>query len=293
MAIFGTIGLFVRHIDLAMSEIALLRGLIGGLFLYALALLLKQKITLAGIRTNAWLLLASSIALGCNWVFLFQAFKYTTIANAALSYYFAPVFVLMLSPMVLKEKLSPRKLGCICVATLGMYLVVSNNGAGPVHYRHLLGIAYGLAAAAFYASLMLLNKFIKGLGNLETTLVQLVLASLVLAPYVFLTEGFKVFHAPGASIPFILLLGVLHTGFGFYLFFAGMKQLAGQAIAALSYVDPITSVLVSALVLRENMAALQVAGGVLLLGATFVGGMDDSHGALPGTSAGKVASGLS
>ena len=260
MIIFGTIGVFVRYIDLTSSEIALLMVLF----------MMKKKIPWALVKVNALFLLFSSIALGGNWIFLFQAYKHTTISNAALSYYFAPVFVMILSPLVLKEKLSTKKIICIGVAMLGMLLIVGNGGVSTSGLNDLLGIGYGLIAAGLYASLMLLNKFIKNMDGLETTFIQLGIATLLLMPYVFFTEGFGVLEVSSSSIPFIFILGIVHTGIGFLLFFSGMQKLKGQSIAALSYVDPITSLVISAVILQEQMTFIQMLGGALLLGSTFV-----------------------
>jgi len=270
MIIFGTIGVFVRYIDLTSSEIALLRGLIGSLFLVTVMFIMKKKISWALVKVNALVLLLSSIALGGNWIFFFQAYKHTTVANAALSYYFAPVFVLLLSPLVLKEKLSTKKIICIGVAMLGMLLIIGNGGLGTSGVDDLIGIGYGLMAAVFYASLMLLNKFIKNMDGLITTVIQLGTATLLLVPYVFFTEGFGILNVSGSSIPFILLLGIVHTGIGFLLFFSSMQKLKGQSIAALSYADPITSLVISALILQEQMTVIQLFGGALLLGSTFI-----------------------
>ncbi|SFQ01873.1 rarD protein [Psychrobacillus psychrotolerans] len=270
MIIFGTIGVFVRYIDLSSSEIALLRGLIGSLFLTTVMFLMKKKISWAIVKVNALILLLSSIALGGNWIFLFQAFKHTTLSNATLSYYFAPVIVLIVSPLVLKEKLSVKKIICIAVAMLGMLFIVGNGGVNTSGLNDLIGIGYGLMAAVLYASLMLLNKFIKNMDGLETTVLQLGTATILLMPYVFFTEGFGILEVSSSSIPFILILGVIHTGIGFLLFFSGMQKLKGQSIAALSYADPITSLVISALILQEQMAFVQILGGALLLGATFV-----------------------
>lgn len=270
MITFGTIGIFVRHINLASSEIALLRGLLGSLFLLAVIAYSRNHLSWQKIRPNAIYLLSSSIALGANWIFLFESFKHTTISNATLSYYFAPVFVMMLSPLVLKETLSLKKIICIGIAILGMSLIVADNGAATVEYNHLLGICYGILAAGFYATLMLTNKFIKNLTALETTLIQLATASLVLTPYVLLTDGLGIFQIAPSSIPYVFVLGFLHTGVGFLLFFSGMQHLKGQTIAALSYIDPFTSLLISAVILKESMTAIQLIGGILLLGATFI-----------------------
>ncbi|NLK37269.1 MAG: EamA family transporter [Epulopiscium sp.] len=270
MIIFGTIGIFVRQINMASSEIALLRGAIGSMFLLAVVFATKQKISYESIKKNIGVLLLSGLALGANWMFFFQAYKNTTIANATLSYYFAPVFVVILSPFVLKEKISMKKVLCIAISVLGMFLIIqSNQNIGAV-YHHLRGIFYGIVAAAFYATLTLANKFIRDMSDLETTILQLLLAAGLLIPYVLATEGLHVPEISGVAVICILLLGVLHTGVGFYLFFLGINGLKGQSIAALSYIDPITSLLVSFFILGEHMTKVQILGAVLLLGSTFV-----------------------
>lgn len=277
MLIFGTIGVFVRYIKLSSSEIALYRGLIGSLFLLVVIVITGQKLSWKNIKKNIPTLLLSSLALGCNWIFLFLAYKHTTIANAALSYYFAPVFVVIMSPIVLKESISLKKAACICIAVVGMFLIVKSSGNDGVEYNHLLGIFYGIIAAGFCATLMLTNKFIKNMNGLETTFLKLLLAAMILTPYVFVTEGINLFRVTDFSVVYIIILGVVHTGAGFYLFFTGMKKIKGQSIAALSYIDPVTSLFVSYIIIGENMTVLQVMGAVLLLGSTFIGEISKNH----------------
>ncbi len=269
MIIFGTIGLVVRKIDLSSSERALLSSLIGCLFLTVLFFMMKKKISWHLMKSNASILLFSSIALGGNWIFLYQSYDHTTIANATLGYYFAPVFVMILSPIILKEQLSLKKVVCIMVAIMGLVLIVG-EGLSASKTEDLLGLFYGLVAAAFYAALLLLNKFIKEMEKLELTIIQLGTTAILLMPYVFLTSGFGMFNVSSASIPFIFILGIFNTGIGFWLFFSGMEKLKGQSIAMLSYVDPFVAILISALVLQEQMTMLQMLGGALLLASTFM-----------------------
>ena len=269
MVIFGTIGLVVRYIDLSSSERALLSSFIGCLFLTIIFILMKKKISWNLIKSNALILVLSGIALGGNWVFLYQSYDYTTIANATLGYYFAPVIVMFLSPFVLNEKLSGKKISCILVAILGLVLIVA-EGISTSQTNDILGFSFGLIAAAFYAALLLLNKFIKGLGKLELTMIQLAITAILLLPYVFFTSGFGIFEVSSSSIPFIFILGIVNTGVGFWLFFSGMEKLKGQSIAMLSYVDPFVAIMISALILQEPMTLTQVLGGLLLLGSTFV-----------------------
>jgi len=269
MIIFGTIGLIVRYIDLSSSETALLSSSIGCLFLVFVFFVMKKSIPWKLVKANASVLFLSGIALGGNWLFLYQSYNYTTVTNATLAYYFAPVFVMILSPIILNEQLPIKKIVCIGVAILGMLLIVG-NGIRASEKGDLLGIFFGLIAAAFYAALMLLNKFIQNMAKLEITIIQLGTTALLLLPYVLFTEGFGILEVSRSSIPFIILLGVINTGIGFWLFFSGMQRLKGQSIAMLSYVDPFVAILISGVILQEQMTIIQMLGGVLLLGSTFV-----------------------
>ncbi|MFD3262239.1 DMT family transporter [Paenibacillus lentus] len=269
MIIFGAVGVFAKYIDLTSSEIALFMSLIGSLFLLIICIYTKHKFSWQNLKKNAVALFIASIALSGNWIFLFQAYKETTIANAALSYYFAPVLVILLSPVVLKEKFSIKKAVCVGIAIAGLYFIMKSSGIEATEHN-LLGIFYGLIAAGFYAILTLVNKFIRNMNGLENTFIQLVLSFVMLLPYVLMKDGFKLFKLTGDSVLLMLLLGILHGGIGFYLFFTGMGGLRGQSIAVLSYIDPLTSLFISALVIGEKMTLLQIIGAALLLGSTLI-----------------------
>ncbi|MEC0184792.1 DMT family transporter [Paenibacillus peoriae] len=270
MIIFGAVGVFAKYIDMSSSKIALFLSMIGALFLLVVFVWTKQKVSWRRVKKNAAALFIASIALSGNWIFLFQAYKETTIANAALSYYFAPVLVIILSPFVLNEKLSLKKAVCIGIALLGLFFILQ-NGRAETTGHHLLGISYGLVAAGFYAVLTLVNKFIRDLDGLANTLLQLGLSVIMLSPFVLFTDGFNFYSFTSTTVILMLVLGIVHGGVGFYLFFAGMKGLKGQSIAVLSYIDPLTSLLISVLVVEERMTLQQLIGAVLLLGSIWIG----------------------
>ncbi|WP_141770512.1 DMT family transporter [Bacillus sp. MUM 116] len=271
MLIWGSLGVFVKNIHLSSSEIALLRGIIGSVFLIFFFMIAKQRLSIQALKKNLVLLTLSGAAVGFNWILLFQSYRYTTVSNATLSYYFAPVFVMALSPLILKEKLTPAKVGCIIAAMIGLFLVVNIGGeSGGGNYHHLTGILYGLSAAAFYASVVLINKFIKNLSGFETTLVQLLVASIILFPYVMMRENLNFSGLTSQSIIFILIIGIIHTGIAYFLYFTSIKELKGQRIAVLSYIDPISAVIFAAIFLGEGMGLMQIIGGVLILGSTFL-----------------------
>lgn len=279
MLIFGTIALFVRNINLTSSEIAVLRGGIGSIFLFGVIIFSKEKTSFQAIKKNIPVLTISGLLVGGNWIFLFESYKYTTVSVATLSYYCAPIFVTILAPIVLKEKITLKKFLCVCLAMLGMLCIVGANKNNSVgEYNHFLGIAYGLTAAICYAGVVLFNKFIKELGGVETTVSQLLLASLLLFPYVAFTSGFNFSRMTGISWVYLAFLGIVHTGIAYVLYFSSLKNLKSNTIAVLSYIDPITAVLISSLFLGEKMTIFQIIGGVLILGSTFISETLDKKG---------------
>ncbi|MBH1940194.1 DMT family transporter [Mobilitalea sibirica] len=269
MLLFGSIGLFVKNISLPSSQIALVRGVVGSLFLLMVALLTKKKLSIHSIKNNLLLLLAAGAAIGFNWIFLFEAYRYTTISNATLSYYFAPVFVAFMAPFILKEKMNKTKILCVLVAMIGMFFIVEINKTSGFHKDQLLGIGYGLLAAILYASVILMNKFVKNISGLETTIIQLSMASVVLLPYIIITNPINLSDIPGKSMILLVTVGLLHTGLAYLLYFVAIRNLKAQTIASLSYIDPISAIIMSGIILGEVMSWQQMLGGVLILGATF------------------------
>lgn len=270
MAIFGTIGILRKFIPYPSSFVALIRGLVGAVFLLGVLLVKHKRPDFAAMRKNALYLLLSGAALGFNWIFLFESYAYTTVATATLCYYLAPILVILVSPILLREALTIKKLLCTLTALMGMVLV---SGVTDAHFSGLSewkGIAFGLAAAVLYACVMLLNKKITGIDAYDKTIAQLSLAALVMIPYVLLTEDIGAFDF--APLPLLLLAvaGIVHTGIAYWLYFGSMGALKAQTTALYSYIDPILAIVLSMLVLREPMTLSAAIGAVLILGAAFV-----------------------
>ena len=270
MLIFGSISIFVRKIDLPSGTIALLRGLIGSIFLYSYSLITKKRISYSLIKENLLFLLLSGASMGFNWIFLFQAYKNTTVSNTTLTYYFAPTIVMLMSPIILKEKLNFKKFLCVVISIIGLFMIVNTKGSNGGYYNHPLGISYGLMAAVLYAAVIILNKFFKKISGLEATIVQLACSALVLAIYVLIVENPDAAMFKLDFIPYILILGIVYTGITYSLYFTGIQQLKGQTIAMLSYIDPISAVIISTLFLNENITLIQFIGGILILGSGII-----------------------
>lgn len=267
MAIFGTIGLFVRNIPLPSAEIALYRAVMAAALIGLFLLMTKQKIPFGTIKKELPLLIVSGMAMGINWVLLFEAYRYTTVSVATLSYYFAPVIVTVVCPILFREKLTPRQILCFVMSTLGLVLITGIGGTGN---NDLLGILLGLSAAVFYASVVLINKFIKNVEGIHRTFLQFLAAVLVLVPYVAFTGGFHLTALNFSDWGNLLIVGVLHTGITYCLYFSSLRDIPGQKAAILSYIDPLVAVLVSVTLLHEPMTLWQIIGGGLILGFTLL-----------------------
>ena len=269
MSVFGTIGLFVRMISVSSAELALYRAVIAAILLTGYFCISKTRIDLKKIGRELPLLLLSGMAMGINWILLFEAYKYTTVSVATLSYYFAPVIVTVACPILFKEKMGKMQWLCFGMSTLGLALI-TGIGDMSTGASHLTGIAFGLGAAVFYATVMLLNKRIKGVSGLQRTYLQLLAAIVILLPYVLLTGGFTLGTLDAPGWVNLLIVGCIHTGMAYCLYFPSLKELPGQETAILSYIDPLLACVLSVLLLGESMTPVQLIGGVLILGFTLL-----------------------
>ena len=269
MCIFGTIGVVRRYIDMPSTLIALLRAVIGTGFLAMVLTIGKKLPNLKEIKRELALLLLSSVFLGFNWILLFEAYNYTTVTTATLCYYMAPTLVVLASHFLFKERLNLRKGLCVAVAFVGMMLVSGVLGSGLPKADELKGILFGLAAAVFYASVVLLNKKISLSSALDRTIFQLGFAALILLPYTLLTEDLTALNFTGTAVILLLVVGIIHTGIPYALYFSSVRNLPSQTVALFSYLDPIIAILLSALVLREGVGAAELIGAALILGAAY------------------------
>lgn len=284
MALFGSIGVFVKNINLPSMEIAFLRSAIASAALIFWGIFVsarkggKDK---GGIRRlfedkrSFAYLTASGVLLGINWVLVFQAYKFTTLSNANLVYYFSPVFVILLSPFLFNEKLTKVKVISVLVAVGGLAMILLNqpqNTGG--NYNHLLGVAYALAGGSLYAVMIFLNKKIEGISGPDRTIIQITAAALVLLPAVLYRNAIHITDMK--MLVFILILGLVHTAFGLSLYFSAMNDVKGQNIALLSYIDPISAVIWGVLIFQDNISAFHIVGGILILVSTYFGSRSEA-----------------
>lgn len=272
MTVFGTLGPFIRAIPLPSSVIALVRGAVGSLFLLLVCALRRTAPDKTAIRRNLKYLLPCGIAMGFNWILLFEAYRYTTVAVATLCYYLSPVIILLLSPILLKEKLTGLKAGCIAAALIGMFLVSGVVQSGDSGNFNFTGIALGLGAAVLYAFIVLLSKQLTDIRAFDTTIMELSISAVVMLIYNLFTVDFTVLLAcPPVGLVSLAVVAIFHTGVCYALYFGALPLLNAQTAALFSYIDPVVAILLSAIFLHEPMDSLSTVGAVLILGSTLFG----------------------
>ena len=265
MLIFGTNGYLVAHLSLQGSQIVLVRTLVGGLLLTAIVLL-RGGFDREAVRAEWRDLLFGGVALGLNWVALFTAYRMLNVSLATLIYYAGPMLVLLFSPLLFRESLTPQKIAAVAIVAAGLFCITGSiTSAG----MSLTGLLAAVLSALFYASLIIFNKRIVKTGGMQTAALELDVAFVVVLIYVLLTAGIP--RPLKADIPYLVVLGLVNTGLAYMLYFTGLQKLPGQSVALISYVDPVSALVFSALLLHETMTPLQVLGAVLIIGGALLG----------------------
>ncbi|WP_370519555.1 DMT family transporter [Thermococcus sp. JdF3] len=260
MLIWGSVGIFGRFSGLSGLGVAFARVSLGALLLLAILVGKNEWLqSLPPLLRAKWKpLLALGSALALNWTFLFTAFNYTTIANAVLVYYAAPILATLISWRFLGEKMSAKRWGLIGLAFIGVGLIMSGQRI-DLGDRDFVGILLALTAAFFYALIPNLGRFLREIDGKTLTFLQLAVASLVLAPIVAISDvGEPVWWA-------VLVLVAVHTVFALYLYMDGLKEVEVSEAALLSYLDPLSAVVYALLIFWEVPGIKTIAGGTLIL----------------------------
>ena len=277
MCIWGTIGIFRQYIAFPSGLIAFFRGFVGMLFLLLVMLIGKKRPDIRAWRKNLIPLCISGVFLGANWILLFESYNpnltgHTSVAVATICYYMAPVIITLLAPFVLKERLTVKKAICVAVAFGGVVLVTLFSGEqGGAEGEQWRGILLALGAAFMYALIVLLNKTMKGISALDRTVAQLGISAVVMLPYTLIAEPIYGIAFGATDVACLAVVCLLHTGVAYALYFGSIGRLQAQTAALCSYIDPVETIILSAILLGENIGAWGIVGAVLVIGAALVG----------------------
>ena len=268
MLIWGTLPIFVTNIPCSSAETVMWRIIFGTAFLLLVFVFAKNKSDKAMYKKWTPKLIFTGFFMGANWVFLFEAYKWVDVSIATLTYYMAPVIVMIASVFLFKETAGKFKIIGTAAAIAGMVIVTGVNVGG---LDPMKGILYGLASAVCYASVTLLNKSTKGLSGLEMTIIQLIGAALAIIPYNFLTHTGPWLDLASEAGVYAILVGLLHTGVALFLYFSSIQELPAQSVALCSYIDPASALIFAAVLLGDVLSPIQWVGAIMILGGAAVG----------------------
>lgn len=266
LLLFGSNGIVASRIALSSHEIVLLRTLLGGLLLMLLCFAQRKGFRFCKERRSRFFLCASGAAMGASWLCLFEAYARIGVGLSSLLYYCGPVFVMALSPFLFQEKLNAAKITGFILVLCGMCML---QGKAAVKNGHGLGYACGAISALLYACMVLCNKKATGIEGLENAALQLCTAFLTVAAYTLSKQGFALRPAPSDMLP-VLVLGLVNTGLGCYLYFSSIGALPVQAVAICGYLEPLSAVLFSVAILGERLSPAQGAGAFLIIGGALL-----------------------
>ncbi len=270
MLIFGTIGIFRRYIPVSSAYLAFSRGVLGGLFLLSFMKLKQRDVgEKLPAHTAIWLAVTGAV-MGVNWILLFESYNHTTVSIATLCYYMQPTIVVLLSPIFFKEKLTMKKCVCASAAIVGMALVSGVTGGEGAKSGDLTGILLGFGAAIFYSAVVIMNKRIIGIDAYQKTTIQLFSSGIVMIPYMLLKGGFAGEGFSMITVILLLIVGIVHTGIAYVLYFGSMDGMKAQSVAILSYIDPVSALLFSALLLKEPLNTIDAVGAIMIIGSAVI-----------------------
>lgn len=265
LLIFGTNGVVASYISLSSHEIVFWRSLVGSITLISIFLLTGNKFTFMKHKKDFMFLAFSGLGMGMSWAALYEGYARIGVSVTTLLYYAGPVFVMVLTPFIFKEKLTLKKVMCFTVVVAGILLI---NGSGEAH--DVIGILCGILSAVGYAIMVIGGKLSSKIKGLENSAFQVVFAFVFCAVYHIAKVGFS-FDIQLSDVPATLILGAFNTGLACYLYFASLGKLGVQTVAICGYFEPLAAVFFSVMFLNESMNIVQILGAVLIIGGAIAG----------------------
>lgn len=269
LLLFGSNGVVAAFIALNSYEIVLLRSFFGSLMLTGIFLLSKQDRTALHCKKDLLFICLSGAAMAADWLFLFEAYAQIGVSLGMLINYSGPAIVMALSPLIFRERLTARKVTALLAALAGVFLISGGALSGGVNSW---GLFCAVMSAFSYAAMVIFNKKAEHINGLENSLIQLLSTCVVVAVFVGLRQGFAFVSGIRSAewLP-ILWLGLINTGAGCYCYFSSIGKLPVHTVSICGYLEPLSAVVMSALILHETMLPIQLLGAAFIIGGALFG----------------------
>ena len=204
------------------------------------------------------------LVLAVHWGLYFSAIKETSVASAVLITYAAPIFMALLAPVLIRERVPSTSIAALAVSACGIAAITLSGGHGGEAVRPL-GVALALGAAVTYAFLIvLIKRWAADIDPLTVVVYQDATATAVLSPALLFTS----FGGLDAGrIGYLLLLGVLLTGVSGTLYVAALRWVPATTAGILAYMEPVSGALLATALLGERLTPAVIAGGLAIVAA--------------------------
>lgn len=266
LVIMGSNGIVASFIKLSSLEIILMRTIIGSAVLITACIIHKEKFTCLHDKNDAIFLLLSGLTLGGGWIFLFEAYRTIGVSISTLLYYLGPIIAMLVSPLFFNERLTKVKIIGAAIVFLGVILL-NGNIAGDS--SKIYGLFCGFMSGILYAVTVIFNKKVKHATGMENTTCQLVTSFFLVFIFLMCTTGIHIKITGAEWIP-VLWIGLLNTGLSCFFYYSTITKLPLSTVAILSYLDPVSAVILSSLILHEKLSPIQIVGVILVIsGAAF------------------------
>lgn len=267
LLLFGLNGIVASHIPLNSYEIVFFRTLIGSVLLIILFFIGKGKFHIKTHKKDALFIALSGIAMGASWMFLYEAYQQIGVSLSSLLYYCGPVIVMILSPLIFKEQLTAPKILGFATVLVGIFLINGNVFDGNLNPW---GLFCGLMSAVMYFFMVTLNKQSKNINGMENSVIQLVVSFITVGIFIVIKQGY-ISSIPANAWIWILILGIVNTGIGCYLYFSSLSKIPVQTVAVCSYLELLSAVVFAAILLDEKLAIMQILGAICIVGGAMIG----------------------
>jgi len=263
--IWGSNGVIVNRAPYNAYAIAFFRVLFASLTLLPVILLTRKREMMSAARS--WkIMLSLGLLNALGWGLLFHSMKLIAIANAVLLNYTAPIFVALLAPLFLKEKLEKSTLLALAISMAGI-VIISYQQNLQISGLNLLGVTLGLLAGLAYAGFIILSKrALSGFSSQVVAFYSFSVASIFLFPSIIGTD----LSLDLASWILLLVLGVFNTGFAVTLYLKGLGMVKAQKAVVFTYLEPASAVVFGFLFLAQQPTSLMLVGGFLILIAGYI-----------------------
>ena len=261
MLIWSTWGLLIRWLALPAVVVLFYSSLVAS-FTVPLVLHMRGELALSGVREVWWLFALLAVSSVTNNITYFYSLAHTTVSNAVFTHYTAPLFVAVLAPLIIAERLLKVTLISLPIAAFGMVMIVLAGGGLHVGSGDTSGIIAGLVSGIAYAFIIIYSrKLSQMLLHHKAVVVLLWTTTIVTAPWAL----FMHYHLDYRTAGLLLITGVCHSTLAPLLYYSALRKVMAQHAAILGYMEPLAAIPLAFLFLSETPSFVALFGGILIL----------------------------